>query len=72
MTGAGAPVDLLVIDAVAARHGSYRDLLGGLARQVVTVVPASAQIEAEANCGWCEISYQGRTGFIYKSFINYR
>lgn len=40
--------------------------------QVVMVVPASAQIEAEANCGWCEISYQGRTGFIYKSFINYR
>lgn len=40
--------------------------------KVMMVVPASAQIEAEANCGWCEISYQGRTGFIYKSFINYR
>lgn len=45
MTGAGAPVDLLVIDAVAARHGSYRDLLGGLARQVVTVVPGDAARE---------------------------
>lgn len=36
------------------------------------VVPASAQIEAETDCGWCEISYQGRTGFVYKSFISYR
>lgn len=40
--------------------------------EVVMVVPASAAIEAEADCGWCEISYQGRTGFIYRSFINYR
>jgi len=39
---------------------------------VMMVVPASAAIEAEADCGWCEISYQGRTGFIYRSFIDYR
>ena len=39
MPGADAPLDLLVIDAVAARHGIYRELLGGLAGQVVTVVP---------------------------------
>lgn len=45
MTGAEAPVDLLVIDAVAARHGSYRDLLDGLARQVVTMVPGDAARE---------------------------
>ena len=34
MTGREAPVDLLVVDALAERHGSYRDLLGHLARQV--------------------------------------
>lgn len=39
MSGAGAPLDLLVVDAVAGRHGAYRDLLGGLAREVVTVPP---------------------------------
>lgn len=39
MTAREAPVDLLVVDALAERHGSYRDLLGHLARQVVTVAP---------------------------------
>jgi hypothetical protein len=40
--------------------------------QVVMVVPGGAAIDAETDCGWCEIRYQGRTGFIYKSFVNYR
>jgi two-component sensor histidine kinase len=39
MTGREAPVDLLVVDALAERHDSYRDLLGHLARRVVTVGP---------------------------------
>lgn len=39
MTGAGVPVDLLVVDAASERHRSYQDLLGGLVRQVVTVPP---------------------------------
>ncbi|MCC7250551.1 sensor histidine kinase [Hyphomicrobium sp.] len=39
MSGAGVPADLLVVDAVAERHGTYRDLLGRLAREVVTVAP---------------------------------
>lgn len=40
--------------------------------QVVGVVPGSGEIRAETNCGWCRIDYQGRSGFIYKSFIDYR
>lgn len=40
--------------------------------QVVGVVPGSSEIRAETNCGWCRIDYQGRSGFIYKSFIDYR
>lgn len=39
MPGAAAPVDLLVVDPVAERHGTYHDLLGGLVRQVVTASP---------------------------------
>lgn len=39
MSGPGSPVDLLVIDAVATRHGTYRSLLGELVRQVVTEMP---------------------------------
>ena len=40
--------------------------------RVVMVVPANARIEAQENCRWCEISYQGSSGFIYRSFITYR
>lgn len=42
MTGSQAPVDLLVVDAVAGRHDGYRGLLGDLARNVVTVAPGEA------------------------------
>lgn len=40
--------------------------------QVVMVVPGGAAIDAETDCGWCEIRYQGRSGFIYRSFVKYR
>lgn len=42
MTGSRAPVDLLVIDAVAGRHDGYRGLLGSFVRKVVTVAPGDA------------------------------
>lgn len=41
MSGSEAPVDVLVVDAATERHSSYRDLLAGLARRVVTVTPGS-------------------------------
>lgn len=37
--------------------------------QVLTVVPTNAAIEAETDCRWCEISYDGRTGYVFQSFI---
>lgn len=40
--------------------------------RVLTVVPGGAAIEAEEDCNWCAASYDGRSGFIYKSFIVYR
>lgn len=39
---------------------------------VLLVVPANTQIETQANCSWCAITYQGNQGYIYKSFIDYR
>lgn len=40
--------------------------------RVLAVVPAKAQIEAQDDCNWCAVTYQGDQGFIYKSFIDYR
>ena len=57
--------------AVARRAVNMRAAPNGRA-QVLGVVPAAAEIRAETGCSWCEISYQGRTGFVYKSFIDYR
>lgn len=39
--------------------------------EVLMVVPAQAWIEAEADCGWCAVAYEGRSGYIYRSFIRY-
>ncbi|MHB2267493.1 SH3 domain-containing protein [Aliihoeflea sp. PC F10.4] len=36
---------------------------------VVAVVPANASIEAETDCRWCEVSYDGQKGYIFQSFI---
>lgn len=37
---------------------------------VLAVVPANASIMAQANCRhWCAVVYEGRQGYIYKSFI---
>lgn len=40
--------------------------------KVLLVVPAGARIEAQSDCGWCAVDYEGNQGFIYKSFISYR
>lgn len=40
--------------------------------EVLMVVPGGADIEAETGCNWCAVSYDGRAGYIYKSFISYR
>lgn len=37
---------------------------------VLTVVPASTEVMAEANCvHWCAAVYQGQKGYIYKTFF---
>lgn len=61
MSGAAAPVDLLVLDAVAERHGTYRDLLSGLARQVVTALPGeeARQLLSGGNFGAVLVNLDG-------------
>lgn len=40
--------------------------------KVLDVVPANATILAEADCQhWCSVVYEGRNGYIYKSFIRW-
>ena len=36
---------------------------------VLAVVPANAAIEAETDCRWCEVNYDGQKGYIFQSFI---
>lgn len=38
---------------------------------VIGVIPGRAQIEVQANCQWCAVNYQGKSGYIYRSFIRY-
>lgn len=40
--------------------------------EVLEVVPALAEIEAQEDCDWCAVTYEGRTGYIYRTFISYR
>ena len=41
--------------------------------EVLAIVPARAEIEAETDrASWCAVSFDGRRGYIYKSFVDYR
>lgn len=40
--------------------------------KVLLVVPENVSIEAQDNCIWCAVTYEGSQGYIYKSFIDYR
>ncbi|MEO4000911.1 SH3 domain-containing protein [Mesorhizobium sp. CAU 1732] len=39
--------------------------------EIMVVVPALAEIQAETGCNWCSVSYEGQQGYIYKTFISY-
>lgn len=58
-------------DLKPAKVTKYVNLRDGPAdeAQVLTVVPANADVDAEANCGWCTVVYKGQRGYIYKNFI---
>ncbi len=63
---AGSKVSATVTTWVNMRAGPSDDA------SVLMIVPGSAEIEAETGCNWCAVSYDGREGYIYKNFINYR
>lgn len=39
--------------------------------EVLAIIPASTHIQVEADCNWCAVAYEGRSGYIYRSFISY-
>ncbi|WP_157016547.1 SH3 domain-containing protein [Mesorhizobium xinjiangense] len=39
--------------------------------EILMVVPANADVEAESDCNWCAVAYEDKRGFIYKSFIRH-
>lgn len=39
--------------------------------EVLAIIPASTRIQVEAGCSWCAVAYDGRSGYIYRSFISY-
>ncbi|WP_269931462.1 SH3 domain-containing protein [Aminobacter sp. HY435] len=54
-----------------AKAAKYANLRDGPADEsnVILVVPANAAIEAETDCNWCTVVYNGQRGFMYKSLI---
>ncbi len=57
----------------AATTNNYVNLRAGPSddAEVLMVVPANAAIEAEADCNWCSVAYDGQQGYIYRTFIAY-
>ena len=39
--------------------------------EILTVVPARTRIQAEADCNWCAAVYEGRSGYVYRTFLSY-
>lgn len=60
VTGRGTIVNDAVNMRSAPRSGSG----------VLTVIPAGARVTLAPNCEqWCRVSYNGRSGYIYRSFV---
>jgi len=70
MGGPYIPVDGLR-DARVTRYVNLRDGPADEAR-VIAVIPTNATVQAETNCGWCVVAYNGQRGYIYKDFLSGR
>lgn len=57
--------------AIATRYVNLRAAPNDDA-DVLLVVPALAEIEAQDDCRWCEVTYDGRVGYLFTSFIEYK
>jgi len=58
-------------DLRPAKVVKYANLRDGPAdeAEVIVVVPANAEIEAEVDCNWCTVVYKGQRGYMYKNLI---
>lgn len=58
----------------ATRVTRYVNLRDGPADEakVIAVIPTNATVQAETNCGWCAVTYNGQRGYIYKGFLSGR
>jgi len=59
-----APALARVKSAVSMRSGPDRGA------EVVGTVPADGPVQVVQCDGWCEVVYNGRRGFIYKTFLD--
>lgn len=69
-TSSVAPPDVARVPATTTRYVNMRAGPDDNA-QVLEVLPAQATVNAEANCDWCSVSYKGREGYVYKTFLTY-
>jgi len=40
--------------------------------RVIAVIPTNATVQAETDCGWCVVTYNGKQGYVYKGFLDGR
>lgn len=72
--GSGAFEIPAAADLAAGRTLKWVNMRAGPGNdtEVLTVVPYDAEIRAERDCDhWCAVTWQGRPGYIYRSFIGY-
>lgn len=53
-----------------SRVTTHVNMRSGPGGKILMVVPADAVVEVIGCDSWCEISYDGRTGFVFKQFVN--
>ncbi|MGE0283410.1 MAG: SH3 domain-containing protein [Rhizobiaceae bacterium] len=70
----GGPYIPVPGDLQAVRVTRYVNLRDGPADEakVIAVIPTNATVQAETDCGWCAVTYNGQSGYIYKGFLTGR
>lgn len=58
----------------STRVTRYVNLRAGPADEarVIAVIPTNATVQAETDCGWCAVTYNGKQGYVYKGFLDGR
>lgn len=58
-------------ELTAAKTTRWVTMRAGPADEATAIgtLPAGATVQAQSNCGWCAVTYKGKSGYIYKNFI---